>query len=68
MPFGMRCAAATYEILGQLDIVKDKSRFGNIVSHFYPKPLRKKMFRIARQRGYKVTSQPGRTTRKWERD
>ena len=66
--FGMRCAAATYEILGQLDLVKDKSRFGNIVCHFYPKPLRKKLFRIAKQRGYRTTSQPGRPTRKWEGD
>jgi hypothetical protein len=66
--FGMRCAAATYEILGQLDIVKRKSRLGNIVTHFYPKPLRKKMFRIARSRSYLVTSQPGRPTRKWEKD
>ena len=66
--FGMRCAAATYEILGQLDVVKDKSVCGNILSHFYPKPLRRKVFKLAKKKDWVVTSQPGRKTRIWEKD
>lgn len=66
--FGMRCAAATYEILSKAGVVKGRSNFRNVITHFYPKLLRKKMLKLATKRGYLITSQPGRETRKWERD
>lgn len=66
--FGMRCAAAVQDILGQIGIFKIKSRLGIILTTFYPKKLRKKLFRIARERNYEITRIEGRKTRKWERD
>jgi hypothetical protein len=66
--FGMRCAAATYDILGRLQLVERRSNSSNIFAHFYPKPLRKKMLRLSKERGYTITSQRGRTSRKWEKD
>lgn len=66
--FGMRCASATYDILSQIGLFKPKSRVGTIISNFYPKMLRKKMFRLAKKNNYTVTSYKGRKTRKWEYD
>lgn len=66
--FGIRCAAASYDILSQIGIFKIKSRCCNIISNFYPKKLRRKMFRLADKYGYKVTRQIGRSSRKWEND
>jgi hypothetical protein len=65
---GMRCAAATYDILGQIGIVDWKPNRKNKVQHFYPKLLRKKLLKLAAEKGYKVQKQKGRDTRKWERD
>lgn len=66
--FGMRCASATYEILAKVGLVKQKRRFFNIVSNFYPKRLRKKLFRLAQKNNYTAISTSGKTTRRWERD
>ncbi len=66
--FGMRCAAATYDVLSQIGLFQVKSRSGNVLSNFYPKLLRKKMFILARENQFKIISQPGRKTRKWEND
>lgn len=66
--FGMRCTSTTQEILGQIGVLKKRSRLGNIVTAFYPKMLRKRMFREARKHQYQTISTEGRPTRKWERD
>jgi len=66
--FGMRCAAACYDVLSQIGIFKIKSRIGNISSNFYPKLLRKKMFALAREKHLKITGHPGRKSRNWEND
>jgi hypothetical protein len=66
--FGMRCAASTYFILSQVGIVPERSRFFNILTHFYPKPLRKKMIKMAKIRGYKMERHEGRKSRRWEKD
>ena len=67
--FGMRCSAATEDILGQIGILKKKKRNSKIVrTNFYPKKLRKRMFKLAKQRNYTVIKQEGRPTRKWEKD
>jgi hypothetical protein len=65
---GMRCASAAYDLLSQINLFKKKSKFGNIISNFYPKKLRKKMFKLAQKNNYKIITQQGRTSRKWEKD
>jgi hypothetical protein len=66
--FGMRCASATHDILAQTGILKSRSNFYYILTTFYPKKLRKRLFRLAETRSYKIIKQEGRTTRKWEKD
>jgi hypothetical protein len=66
--FGMRCAAATYDVLSQIGLFPVKSRSGNVLSNFYPKLLRKKMFLLAHENLFKIISQPGKKSRKWEND
>ncbi|MCW3072121.1 MAG: hypothetical protein JWO44_2011 [Bacteroidetes bacterium] len=66
--FGMRCAAASQDVLGKIGVVKPRGRLSNIYSTFYPKKLRRRMFRLAKEKHYKVISREGRTTRKWESD
>ncbi len=65
---GMRCASSTREILGQLGIMEKKSNFYYVLTTFYPKRLRKKVLKLAKERQYKVIKQDGKTTRKWEKD
>lgn len=66
--FGMRCASATQDILAQTGILKRKSRLANILTTFYPKRLRKRLFKLAKRKGYLVIRNEGKTTRKWEKD
>lgn len=66
--FGMRCTAATQEILGEIGVLKKRTRFFNIITTFYPKRLRKRIFRLAEAGGFEVIKTEGRPTRKWERD
>ncbi|MCW3102406.1 MAG: hypothetical protein JWO09_846 [Bacteroidetes bacterium] len=65
---GMRCAAASQDVLGKIGVVKPRGRLSNIYTTFYPKKLRKRMFRQAKEKHYKVISREGRKTRKWESD
>jgi len=66
--FGMRCASATYEVLSQIGLFESKTRVRNIISNFYPKLFRRKMFELARKNGYTVIKVKGRKTRIWDRD
>lgn len=66
--FGMRCGAAVQDILGQIGIVKKKSRFWTILTTFYPKKLRKRLFKLAKEKNYEIRRTEGRKTRKWEGD
>lgn len=66
--FGMRCAAATQDVLAGAGIIERRSRFWTIVSTFYPKKLRKRLIKIAKARGYQVIRSEGKTTRRWEKD
>jgi hypothetical protein len=50
--FGMRCAAASYDVLSEVGLFKKLSNKKNIAKHFYPKLLRNE----------------GRCSRKWESD
>jgi hypothetical protein len=66
--FGMRCAAASYDVLSKTGLVKKMSQQKNIVKHFYPKLLRKRMLRWAATHHYPVIVHDGRPSRKWESD
>jgi hypothetical protein len=66
--FGMRCAAASYDVLSEIGLVKPLRNSKNVVKHFYPKLLRKKMLKWALRNNYCVIKHDGRSSRKWESD
>jgi hypothetical protein len=66
--FGHRCASATYHVLSRVGILKRKSAFGNVMGNFYPKLLRKKLFKWAAKHGYLIKKFAGNPKRKWEKD
>jgi hypothetical protein len=66
--FGMRCASTTHEILAKVGILKKKKRFFNVITTFYPKRLRKKLFRLAKKNNYTIIRTEGKASRKWEKD
>lgn len=65
--FGMRCAAAAYDILGKAGLLKEHSRLVMVCKNFYPKPFRRRILKLALQNNYTITSHDGRKSRKWER-
>lgn len=66
--FGMRCAAACYHLLSLADVTKDRSRSSMTWKFFYPRKLRKFLFKEAKEKGWKITTTPGSTNRKWDHD
>jgi len=66
--FGMRCAAATYDVLEEAGVVKKRSRMGKWVSFFYPQLLRRRMLKIADENNYAVVKTGGRKSRVWEKE
>jgi hypothetical protein len=66
--FGMRCGAASYDILGQLDILTKYSCSKTYKKIFYPKKLRKRLFKKATENGWTIVRQEGSIKRKWEQD
>lgn len=66
--WGMRCGAAAYEVLGQLDILKPYSYRRTYRKIFYPRKLRKRLFRKATENNWTIELYEGSKTRKWERD
>lgn len=66
--FGMRCAAATRHLLGQIGVLEPCSKFESVCSNFYPKPLRRRVFKLAAKKGYDVIQTTGKTSRVWEKD
>ncbi|HMK04839.1 MAG TPA: hypothetical protein VK489_11630 [Ferruginibacter sp.] len=65
---GMRCAAAAYDILSQLDIVEDMPKSTMYMKIFYPKKLRLRLYARAEEMGWEVVKQEGSPKRKWEQD
>jgi len=65
---GMRCGAATYEVLAQLGILKQYSYKKTYTKIFYPKKLRRRLFAVAAKNGWAITRQDGSERRKWESD
>ena len=65
---GMRCGAASYEVLAQLGILPQYSYSKTSLKVFYPKILRKQLLDKAEQNGWPMIRQEGSTRRVWERD
>lgn len=66
--FGMRCAAACYHLLSLGDVTKDLSRSRMTWKFFYPRKLRKRLFKEAKSNGWIIKQTPGSTKRKWDHD
>jgi len=66
--FGMRCAAASYDVLSKIGLFKEYPNTKNVITHFYPKLLRKKVLKWAAGNNYTIITHDGRPTRKWESD
>ena len=66
--FGMRCAAASYDVLSRIGLFKEYPNSKNVITHFYPKLLRKKILKWANENNYGIVTHDGRPTRKWESD
>ncbi len=65
--FGMRCGAAAYDVLSQLEILPRYSIPRTYRKIFYPKKLRKRLFKKAKANGWKVYQQEGTEKRNWEK-
>ncbi|MEP6675106.1 MAG: hypothetical protein ABJA78_08120 [Ferruginibacter sp.] len=63
--FGNRCASASYRVLNYIGLV-DKER--SVLSNFYPKLVRKKLYKWAKRNNYYVKKFGGRDSRIWESD
>lgn len=66
--FGMRCGAAAYDILGQLSILPAYSHAKTARKIFYPKKLRRRLFKMAEKNGWSIYRKEGSIRRKWEKD
>ena len=64
---GMRCAAASYDILAQIGVTKKYSRRRTYRKNFYPKRTRKKLVRLAKRNNWRIIKKEGSLRRKWER-
>jgi hypothetical protein len=65
---GMRCGAAAYDILEQLDILPNYSYSKTYKKIFYPEKLRVRLFKKAGENGWTILRQNGSPRRKWEQD
>lgn len=65
---GMRCAAATYDILEETGVVKKRTRMGKWVSFFYPQLLRRRILKAAAENNFAVVKTKGRPSRVWEKE
>lgn len=65
---GMRCAAAAYDVLAQLNIVELHTQHKTSRSIFYPRVLRKLLIKNAARENWFLYREPGKQTRKWDKD
>lgn len=65
---GMRCGAATYDVLGQLGILTKYNQHKTYRKIFYPKKLRKPLLEKAEQNDWTIEKHAGSISRKWEKD
>lgn len=66
--FGMRCGAATYDILAQINVLPQYSYSKTYKKIFYPKKIRKRLLAKADQNNWLVKRYNGSVKRKWETD
>ncbi len=66
--FGMRCGAAAYDVLAQIDVVRPLSFKKTWRRIFYPRRLRRRLEALAKIHHYKVVKVEGTKRRKWEID
>lgn len=66
--FGMRCGAAAHDMLAQIGILKSYSQKKTARKIFYPKKLRKRLFKMAAENNWDIIKVPGTSHRKWEKD
>lgn len=66
--FGMRCAAASYDVLSEIGLVKKIDTTKNVLKNFYPKLFRKRMLKWAKENGFTILYREGKISRKWEKD
>jgi hypothetical protein len=65
---GFRCGSASYEILAQIGILPKLGNTATKLSIFYPRKVRKRILKLAKQHNWKIESHQGTVCRKWERD
>lgn len=66
--FGMRCGAASYEILAQMNILPAFSYTKTYTKIFYPKKLRLRLLKKAEEEGWTIEKHNGTSQRRWEQD
>ncbi len=66
--FWMRCGAAAYDVLAQIDIVRPLSIKKTWRRIFHPRKLRRRLEALAKIYNYKVVKFKGSKRRKWEPD
>ncbi|MNU93882.1 hypothetical protein D3C71_838330 [compost metagenome] len=66
--FGMRCAAACYHLLSLSKVTKKISKSSMTWKFFYPRKLRKFLFKEADKNGWIVKHSVGSSKRKWDHD
>jgi hypothetical protein len=55
-------------VLSEIGLVKPLANKDNVVTNFYPKLLRKKMYKWAKKNNYTIIEHEGRQSRVWEED
>jgi hypothetical protein len=63
---GMRCGSSTYEILAKLGLLKQLSYRGTYMKIIYPKKLRKRLYKQAQKKGWKIERYTGTERRVWK--
>lgn len=66
--FGMRCAAAAYDVLSELSVFPNYRKSKTIRKIFFPRKLRKRAFKRAKQNNWEIEKIQGTQKRKWESD
>ena len=64
---GMRCTAATSEILSQIGLLRPRWKGGRI-RYFYPRKLRNKLTKMAKKNDWRMVYREGNERRRWEDD
>jgi hypothetical protein len=65
---GVRCAAAAYSILAELNVFPKHRKSTTVLKIFYPKKLRKRVFKLAQSNKWQIEKVKGTNKRWWESD